>query len=340
MSSLITEPLDFTYGAQHWDDSEDEEPASNRVLQIPDSLSELHLNSPGFDPSYPFSPHDPAGSAHTPFAWDRVSPQKDGEEVIPPGDSRFSPPPTSRKTPSVSKSARSSRWGSHQLPSIPHIAIASPETSSVHPNPLSPRLLAETRTQQQRRRQGEVMRHNSIVHPASLTIGGGRRRRGESYTIPEAPAVPEFMDYDRLRSEAFERLGEEGEEMPPTPTTPMTRRSSHGSLARRLTSRLIGTVKRKRTSSVDNRWGGGSQNGTIHTQLDGETGGSGEREYMELRGIEERDEPIGFDVSSFGPDFAVPSVVAKIMDEHRFDENMAYTGGCWVDILKRTLMWD
>jgi hypothetical protein len=54
----------------------------------------------------------------------------------------------------------------------------------------------------------------------------------------------------------------------------------------------------------------------------------GDEEYTELGGLEEADkeDAIAFDVSSFGAEFAVPNPTIKSMEEHAWNENMAYTG--------------
>ncbi|KAI5786133.1 hypothetical protein FPQ18DRAFT_264345 [Pyronema domesticum] len=124
-------------------------------------------------------------------------------------------------------------------------------------------------------------------------------KRESSYDIPAAPPPPKVpLDF----AEPYERNRGMGD--PERGGSQRAMRRS-GSLAHRLGSRIMGSVRRSRTSA---RW----RSSRIEQDED----------YREL---DEREEAIGFDVSTFGPEFAVPSEARKAMEEHQF-EDMAYTG--------------
>jgi len=95
------------------------------------------------------------------------------------------------------------------------------------------------------------------------------------------------------------------------------RMARHESMATRLGRSIIGTVKRSRTTA-----GGGLDRWTSvrRSRL------LGDEDYTELGVLDEREAPIGIDVSTFGPEFSVPHQTAKAMETAGFNENLAYTG--------------
>lgn len=153
---------------------------------------------------------------------------------------------------------------------------------------------------------------------APTLISSGRRRES-SYVPPPAPPIPsvplldlDFSEYNKIRLDAGEEMGRETDEKRHT----LYRGSvKAGGTIRRHIGTLLGTIKRPRQSG---RWGTPAQRDR------GE--GEGARPYTELRGEEQDDDPIVFDVSSWGPEFAVPTAAAKAMEENKMDPRFAYTG--------------
>jgi hypothetical protein len=98
----------------------------------------------------------------------------------------------------------------------------------------------------------------------------------------------------------------------PAETTRRSHRISRsGSMAQRL-GRML-----SRSRSGGGRWS------TVRRSRLGD-----DLEYTELAGLQEgdREDSIPFDVSSFGAEFAVPNQAVRAMEEHQWNENMAYTG--------------
>jgi hypothetical protein len=47
---------------------------------------------------------------------------------------------------------------------------------------------------------------------------------------------------------------------------------------------------------------------------------------MELRGLHDKDEAIAVDISTLGPEFALPDAAAEAMRNQNWDDTKAYTG--------------
>lgn len=89
----------------------------------------------------------------------------------------------------------------------------------------------------------------------------------------------------------------------------------------------MGTVRRSRSLAP---WGSGARRSVLPSDLEGVGGGGGgdSATYMELRERDrdaDDDDAIPVDISTFGPEFAVPQAAARAMEEHHFDD-LAYTG--------------
>lgn len=148
----------------------------------------------------------------------------------------------------------------------------------------------------------------------------------EVYTIPIAPPLPNIPDTfeEPTTSGPYEPFRGQPVETVHTPVhSPI--RESMDEFGRRFSRRLrstLGTVKGKRGSQ---RWSAGS---TIKEYPEGDEEAGN---YVELKPMQEKDENVAVDISTFAffaPDFAVPHKAAQAMKNENYDENKAYTGTC------------
>jgi len=143
------------------------------------------------------------------------------------------------------------------------------------------------------------------------------------YTIPIAPPPPlvppdtDIADYDRSGYQ-YSKL--EFDSHPDSGAHPLNPSSSgrvagvshRPSVAHRLGGALKGAVSRTRSSAGNRRSARRSR----------------PENYTGLEGVEEKDEAFnvsGFDLSTIEAEF-VPAPAIKAMNEHQFNEDMAYTG--------------
>jgi hypothetical protein len=275
-------------------------PRGARTGQNNLNTSHGHLQEPGFDQSYPFSPYD----ATAPTSW-QAGPISDIPYFESPEHSpqlrpvRPASPPTQRGLNDTYNNRTS------DTPQTPRHREAVGEAASYYNDivsPLSPP--ARYNVSPPRRGDSEVglLRGMSAADRWSYVKDddrGNMVKQESGYDIPAAPPPPKVpLDF----AEPYERNRGMGD--PERGGSQRVMRRS-GTLAHRLGSRIMGSVRRSRTSA---RW----RSSRIEQDED-------------YRKVDEQEEAIGFDVSTFGPEFAVPSEARKAMEEHQF-EDMAYTG--------------
>ncbi|KAA8895868.1 hypothetical protein FN846DRAFT_967588 [Sphaerosporella brunnea] len=283
ISSIVTEPFDPLYG---WHDDEDPQPQQHQPNVAPARPAPSTVNPapppppqfPAFDPSYPFSP----------FAL----PAEAGMPPMPHyGSAAFfaSPPHSPRLQPTVK---------STPAPPPPPVPPGEPDLADPANviSPLSPPGAAWRGEREKERERDRDLTVSPLIGRDSFPAPPGREKDTSYLSAPKAMMDIEAADDKEGFSQ--ERRSH--------------RLSRSGSMAQRF-GRMLGSVRRSRTSAPGARWN------TVRRSRLGE-------DYTELEEVEERDEPIGFDVSSFGPEFAVPQPTQKVMEKHEFNEDMAYTG--------------
>ncbi|KAG0135488.1 hypothetical protein HOY82DRAFT_498991 [Tuber indicum] len=173
---------------------------------------------------------------------------------------------------------------------------------------------------------------NSIPQPPPPTAGGynknnnGNNRNSVAYDIPAPPPPPtvpmdfDDTDYERVRltehRTSYEGGGGGGEYLASRGWGGPGRQPS---MAKRLGDKILGTVK-GRGSRLSAR----SYLGGVRDRGGGFGDGGGEANYAK---VVERDdeEPVGYDISTFGADF-IPPPAAKAMEDYNMDADYAYTG--------------
>ncbi|CUS14191.1 unnamed protein product [Tuber aestivum] len=173
---------------------------------------------------------------------------------------------------------------------------------------------------------------NSVPQLPPPTAGGYSRnnsnnRNSVAYDIPAPPPPPtvpmdfDDTDYERVRLTEHNRISYEGGgggggQFISGGWGGPDRRPS---MAKRLGDKILGTVK-GRGSRLSAR----SYLGPIRDRGGGFGDGIGEGDYTK---VDERDdeEPVGYDISSFGADF-IPAPAAKAMEDYKMDADYAYTG--------------
>jgi len=313
IDSIVTEPFDPVY--EPWVDDEDEHTSGNAAAQNP------HLHEPGFDPSYPFSPFQ-----NSPEIGISAAP---GWDAAPEGRFFESPEHSPQLRPTATAIASSFEYPNDMVSPLSPPATF-PSSTLRHAN----------QEMQPLKQESQDLREASVAPYDRPYRNESQSKRESAYTIPEAPPPPLPMDvnpteYERERAEALgrdslpmdvdltdyereraEALGGDSEGQQ-NRQSPGVRR--HGSIAQRLGSRLMGTVRRNRTSG--GRWSAAGRRSRV-----GDLGATdGAPDYMEL---DEREEAIGVDISTFGPEFAapLPQAAVRAMEQHGFDDELAYTG--------------
>lgn len=165
--------------------------------------------------------------------------------------------------------------------------------------------------------------------PAAADINdvGHYERAGSrsSYTIlppPPPPSMP-FMGeeavYEPVRGESH--LTAHGN----------NRKGSQG-LGRKLSHKILSSFGGNRHSDGSGRWGTvRRRESVLEEHLEGNEAGG---DYIELGPID-KEETIDVDISTLGPEFAVPDAAAQAMKSQNYDGNKAYTG--WAPWITRAM---
>ena len=177
---------------------------------------------------------------------------------------------------------------------------------------------------------------DSVPQPPAPTVGGysgnGNNRNSVGYDIPAPPPPPSVpmdfddTDYERVRLTEHNRISHEGGSRGGGYLAPGGGWGGPGrqpSMAKRLGDKILGTVKGRGPGSSPR-----SYMGTIRDRGGGYGDGRGEGHYAK---VDERDdeEPVGYDISSFGADF-IPAPAARAMEDYKMDADYAYTGEFWL----------
>ncbi|RPB00379.1 hypothetical protein L873DRAFT_1805173 [Choiromyces venosus 120613-1] len=174
---------------------------------------------------------------------------------------------------------------------------------------------------------------NSIPQLPPPTVGGfsnnsNNNRNSVVYDIPAPPPPPTILmdfddtDYERVRLTEHNRISREGGSGGGggyLESGGWNGPDRQPSIARRLGDKILGTVG-GRGSRLSSR----SYLGTIRDRGGGFGDGRGEGNYAKVdEGDDE--EPLGYDISSFGADF-IPAPAVKAMEDHNMDADYVYTG--------------
>ena len=364
IDSIVTEPFDPVYGLQTWDDDDPpqhqhppqhdnhhydhhhNDPTTATATATPTAVPQL--GEPGFGPTCPFEPFQ----SHPPPR--QTSSTAPGWQAGPDVGFYVSPEQSPHLQPTANVTAHTTVA---EYPLDVVSPLSPPATYSSHPG--SPPRRADA--------QVHLLPHASHPDPlADRSSGYPYSPYSHSSLHPRSPSRSQSLQTPRAAPRDFvytnfEKPPPAGDATAPTTTSPPAfggvgssssggggdgvggggdgsgaghrRHASqgvmrrHGSMAQRLGSRLMGTVRRSRSSAP---WGSGARRSVLPSNLEGVGGGGGgdNATYMELRERDrdaDDDDAIPVDISTFGPEFAVPQAAARAMEEHRFDD-LAYTG--------------
>jgi len=291
----------------------------------PTAYSSTHPSSPGT----PYAPssfqHGSRGSSgghghrHSHSRTEEFSRTRHGEPV-------FSSPEISPQIPAIPEDRipESLRITSPLSPTFSH-------TGSPSLNPPYAAASAQTYGFQTNSHKRRSAIGDSVPQPPPPTVGGysnnGENRNSGAYNIPAPPPPPtvpmdfDDTDYERVRLTEHNRISHEGHSRNGGYLGPGGWGGPHRqpSMAKRLGEKILGTVK-GRGPGLSSR----SYKGTIRDRGGGYGDGRGEGDYAK---VDERDdeEPVGYDISSFGADF-IPAPAVRAMEDYKMDADYAYTG--------------